>query len=344
MRPPAPVIAIRVILLRLCALLMVRPYKISALSAKSITLSGMTSLSQLNTRFGISGRLEFVDGPGELIHARITNDHATALIALQGAHLTEYRPAEVRHGIIWMSQKAQFVNGRAIRGGVPVCWPWFGNHPTNGDLPAHGFLRTRNWDVHLTLDDGQHTALVLTTQDDESTRQLWPHAFQAELRIDVGTTLEIALTVTNTGTEAFTCGAALHSYFAVSDATQISIDGLDGCRYIDTARDNEEKTQTGAVTIDAEVDNVYIDTSADCVINDPHWDRVIRITKSGSHSTVVWNPWRTKSHSLSDFGDFEYPKMICIESANALDDQITVATGASHTLTTTISTTELDPG
>ena len=295
------------------------------------------TLKSQNDRFGIAEHLEFKAGSGGLIVAEINNHHATATVVLQGAHVLSFQPRG-QAPVLWTSQHSHFQPGKAIRGGIPIIWPWFGNHPTDPDKPAHGFARTMLWSVAgaETTKDGQ-TLLRLGLKDNANTRSLWPYPFRLELAITVGTELQVTLEMHNPGPQPFTCGSALHSYFGVSEVSQIAVDGLDGCAYLDKVNNYQQETQHGPVTVSAETDRIYLDTAATCIINDPGWSRRIVVAKSGSQSTVVWNPWIDKAKTMPDFGDEEYTGMVCVETTNAATDTVTIEPGASHILQTIIS-------
>lgn len=293
-------------------------------------------LADLNSRLAISGRIRFAVGPGGLPIARIVNPLAQATVALHGAHVLSFQPHRAAP-VLWLSAKSQYADGLPIRGGIPVCWPWFGKHPTDAAAPGHGFARLQCWTVLATaaLPDGA-TRLRLELRDTPATLAQWPHAFRLEADIVVGRTLTVALRCENPGTAPFTFTGALHSYFTVSDITKVAIEGLDGCTYVDTVGTPTRKVQSGAITIGAETDRIYVDTTATCVIADSGLGRRVRVAKRGSHTTVVWNPWIAKAARMPDFGDHEYLGMVCVETANAVDDVITVPPGGSHTLATEI--------
>ena len=295
------------------------------------------SIDSLNTEFAIPDHISFKSGPGDLTIAEISNSHATATVALLGAHVMSYQPKG--HGpVLWMSKHSHVEVGRPIRGGIPVCWPWFAVHPTDSSLPNHGFVRTALWSVLATdaLPNGA-TQIRLGISDTDATRCLWPHAFELEIRVTVGPRLTVDLIVRNKDAQAFTWAGALHSYFNVSNAADITIHGLDGCTYIDTVGSPARKVQQGPVTVSEETDRIYTDTEAECVIDDPGLKRRIHVAKEGSRSTVVWNPWTDKSKRMEDFGDDEYPGMVCVETAKAEEDGETVPAGGEHRLTAVIS-------
>jgi len=292
----------------------------------------MAELSMLNERFGIHDQLVFSEGPGGLAIVEISNSLAVATVALQGAHLLSWIPRGEKP-VIWLSRDARFAVGQSIRGGVPVCWPWFGPHTTQPSFPAHGFVRTVSWQVceTKTLKDGA-TFVAFRVIRTDATDVFWPHSSELELGVTVGATLKFDLVSRNTGAESITIGDALHTYFAVSDVRHIAIEGLDGCPYIDKLDSDKRKQQSGPVMFSAETDRIYLDARADCLINDAGMQRRIRIGKLGSRSTVVWNPWTEKAERMGDMGENGYLNMVCVESTNAADDVVTIAPGDEHHL------------
>lgn len=290
------------------------------------------SLDSLNARFGIAGQVSFQAGSGGLDVVEVSNAHATARIALQGAHVMTWAPRGAAP-VIWLSGAAKFAPGKSIRGGVPICWPWFGPHATDAKLPGHGYARTVPWEVVKTeaLADGA-TRLTFRLVESDATRAQWPHATEAQNIVTVGRTLDVELVTRNHDKTPVTIGDALHTYFHVSDIRQVAIRGLEGCPYLDKVDGGARKQQNGAVTIGAEVDRIYLDSSADCLIEDLGLKRRIRVSKRNSRSTVVWNPWAEKAARMGDFGDNGYLNMVCVESANAADDMVILAPDAEHRL------------
>ena len=291
------------------------------------------TLSELNQRFAIPGHVQFKEGPGGLTVAEVANAHAESLIALQGAHVMTWQPRG-QAPVVWLSKFAKFAPGKSIRGGVPICWPWFGPHASDAKLPGHGFARTVMWEVKKTeaLADGA-TFISFGLVDTEANRAQWPHPSTAELRVTAGKELKVELVTRNTGTAPFQIGEAFHTYFHVSDLADMAIAGLDGCAFLDKVDGGQRKTQQGAIVIEGEVDRVYLDTEADCLIEDRGLKRRIRIAKEGSsRSTVVWNPWTEKADKMGDFGPNGHRGMVCVETANAVDNVVTVAPGAEHSL------------
>ncbi len=267
-------------------------------------------------------------------YIEVQNKSATAKVALQGGHLFHYQQ-RANKPLLWLSEKSLFETGKAIRGGIPLCWPWFGKHPTDSALPQHGFARISVFELLESNEPDENTTeLLLQLQSSTETLKLWPYQFQLQLRITIGPTLTVALTTSNCGTESFIITSALHSYFAVSYISYVSVEGLDQTEYWDTLT-GETKTQEGTIRISEEVDRVYQKTSSPFLLLDKY--RTIRIATEGSHSAVVWNPWKDKSMKMADMQDDAYNSMLCIETANALEDSRTLAPGKEHTLQATLT-------
>ncbi len=288
--------------------------------------------SALNEQFGIENAPVFeTDENGETV-ALINNCHASAAIALQGAQLISWVPNEHKP-VIWLSSGATPSAEKAMRGGVPICWPWFGAHPSQPELPAHGFARTSRWHlIHsAALADGS-TAITLELSSDQIPARLWPQPLSLQYRITVGQTLMVELITHNKGVSEIAISEALHTYFSVSDIRNITVEGLDGCHYLDKVDHMQRKQQNGDVVFNSEVDRIYVDTSADCTIKDPLYARQIHIRKEGSRSTVIWNPWLEKSIQMGDMDDHDYLNMVCIESANAADNATVIPAGETHRL------------
>ena len=282
------------------------------------------NINQLNNQFSLevaNNNLHFTMGEGDIPIIEIQNQHASARISLQGAHLLSWRPAG-EDEVIWLSEDATFAAGKSVRGGIPICWPWFGAHASNSTFPAHGFARTSNWQVLSTeaLGEGK-TRINFTTTAQPEADEMWPAETTVQYQITVGRKLELELITHNNGAQAITIGQALHTYFKVGDVTKTMLHGLDDTDYLDKPDNFKRKVQHGPVSIDEEVDRIYLDTHSDCVIEDRTLKRNIIIIKCGSHSTVVWNPWKDVAHAMGDLGEDGYKKMLCVESSNAADDQ-----------------------
>lgn len=309
-------------------------YRGRAMAVTMPSMNGPQTLDELRSRFAIPDRLRFESIPSGLIRAVVSADRAGAVVYLYGAHVAHYQP----HGqapVLFMSAGSALEPGRPIRGGVPICFPWFGPRAGDPVAPLHGFARTRWW----TLDsasagpDGGVT-LEMSLRDDEDTRRIWPHAFALTFRVEVSGRLRMALEVRNPATEPVAFEEALHTYFAVGDARRVAITGLEGASYIDKAAAMTRRQQGGEpVRIRAETDRVYVNTVAPCMIDDPVLGRRIEVAKSGSNTTTVWNPWIAKARAMPDFGDDEWTGMVCVETANAADNAVVLAPGASHEMT-----------
>jgi glucose-6-phosphate 1-epimerase len=287
-------------------------------------------IADLNQRFGLAS-LKFVEGPGGLIFAEIDNELGQATLCLQGAHVTTFRPKRQSEPVIWLSDYAKFAVGKSIRGGVPVCWPWFGPHATESGFPGHGFARTAMWTVtgSAPLPDGE-TQLTLHMVETAQTIQQWPHATRLEVTVVVGEDLTVTLSTTNMGDRSLVIGEALHTYLHIGDIAEIRITGLEGCAYVDKVDGGSRKTQSGPLTCSGEVDRVYLNTAATCAIEDARLNRRLVIEKSGSNATVVWTPWAEKADRMGDFGPDGWRCTVCVESANALDNVVSVTPGATH--------------
>jgi D-hexose-6-phosphate mutarotase len=297
--------------------------------------------NELNQRFAIGNHVQFKEIAEGMIVAEVANQHALANIALQGAHVATFQPRG-EEPVIWLSPYAKFAPGKSIRGGVPICWPWFGPHKTDNKLPGHGYARTVPWDVLETkaLPDGS-TFLRFGLVESDATRAQWPHPCSAQLEVTVGKALRVELVTRNSGDAAFELGEALHTYFQISDVAQMTIRGLENCEYLDKVQDFARLTQQNGIVIESEVDRVYVNTTADCVIEDKGLKRAIRIAKQGSKSTVVWNPWTEKADKMGDFGQDGHRGMVCVESGNALENVVTVAPGEEHRLVAVYSIEKL---
>jgi len=297
----------------------------------------MGDISALNAAWAIEGCLNFKLGKGDMPVVEINNSFAQASIALQGAHILSFVPKGEKE-LIWMSDDATFAAAKSLRGGVPICWPWFGPHASDSSLPGHGPARTVNWQpvASTALADG-NTSIRLEMQQNEQVKTMCGHALQVQLHITVGKTLKIALETKNLGDTTFTLGQALHTYFNVSDVRKVHVEGLEGCEYLDKVEGFARKKQEGAVTISQEVDRVYVNTGNQMRIVDEGMDRMIMIRNQGSASAIVWNPWLETAAKMGDLGQDGYLNMLCVETANALDDVVELAPRDTCTMATEYS-------
>jgi glucose-6-phosphate 1-epimerase len=296
----------------------------------------LPQLDELNALHGLPDQLRFVVGPGGLPFMEIQNSHGKALVSLYGAQVLSFQPVGASCDVLFVSELAQFRTGQAIRGGVPVCWPWFGPDPEGKGRPSHGLARTRTWTVletGATAAGATQVSLALT--DTAESRALWPHAFALRLDITIGATLRLALTTRNTGTAPFTLSQALHSYFSVGDIAKATVEGLDGCRYVDKASGAGAamKHQRGPMAFGAEVDRVYLNPPASMVLVDGAGQRKIRITAQGSRSAVVWNPGAEIAAGMADLDNEGYRRFVCVETTNAGEDLVMVEPGGAYCIT-----------
>ncbi|AZE64153.1 MULTISPECIES: D-hexose-6-phosphate mutarotase [Pseudomonas] len=282
---------------------------------------------------------------------RIRHNGAELMVARQGAHIFSYQ-RQGEQPLIWPNPEAVFQPGKGIRTGVPVCWPWFGVFDRNpqsvkamrkSEQPAgaHGFVRTALWELAETAIEGEALRIELVLPVPAGGFPDWPHQVNLKLSLLLDDRLHIQLTSHNLGTGTVTLSQALHTYFAVSDVRNVQVEGLDGLAYIDTADGWTEKQQAGQLQFTAETDRIYLDTPAQLSIVDQDWQRRVQLTSQGSNSTVVWNPWTERAKALDDMADDGWQGMLCIETANVLDDVVSLAPGESHTLGVSITSITL---
>jgi glucose-6-phosphate 1-epimerase len=294
-------------------------------------------IEELNRRFGLAGVAEVVAGNGGLTKVRGTAPLASAEVYLHGAHVTSWKPAGAEE-VIFLSSRSYWVDGRAIRGGIPICAPWFGDKADDKNAPAHGFVRTKEWQLDsVTADDDGTVAVTCSTESDEASRRWWPHEFRMVYRIVIGTTLRLELTVMNTGDEGFEFAEALHTYFRVGDARTVRARGLDGVAYEDKVDGYREKIQAGDLTFDDATDRVYLSTHGAVELVDPALKRTIKTEKRNSATTVVWNPGQAGGAALGDLGDDEWKSMVCVEACNVRSAVVSLGAGEEHTMTAILS-------
>lgn len=260
-------------------------------------------------------------------------DHAAAQgrIALNGAHVMEWTPKGEKP-VLYMSPDALLEPGKAIRGGIPVCWPWFGPHPTDSSQAAHGFVRNLFWTVGEVAEDAAGVTLNFHLSDSDETRGFWPYAFELRFEVKMGAQLSVELHIKNTDSSPWSMTGALHTYLCVEDVREAAVIGLDDAYYVESRLSPERIEQSGPVYFDREVDRNY--ESRDTVrLLDRKGGRTIVVEKSGSRATIVWNPWVEKSKRLADLPDEAYFGFVCIEAANAVPDVVAMHPGKEHVLT-----------
>jgi len=290
----------------------------------------------------------------ELVAIGIINKIARAEVFLQGAQVTGYQ----RHGepsILFLSKECQYKQGSALRGGVPICWPWFGDLNKNNSalqkqftLPfvesasAHGFVRNVDWDVtEIDISDDETTRIILEYIITKDNIFNWPFSAKLVYEINIGKRLTLSLRIHNTDKKTFMFSGALHTYFNVSHIDHVKVKGLHDVSYIDALKNWETFKQQGDISFNSELDRIYLLRSIDecshgSKVNLKDGNRELIIESSGSGSLVIWNPWVEKSQRLSQFLADDYQKMVCIETANAADDMVTLEPNAEHVLSVKI--------
>ncbi len=293
-------------------------------------------IAQLNEHFGLPGVLAFNATASGLIKAEITTPQASATVYLQGAHLTAWQPAG-QQPVIFTSRKTDLAPGKAIRGGVPVCFPWFAARHDGKTGPSHGFGRIQDWTLAFAALAGDDLHLTFTLGPTEMSRSLGFDHFRLAYQLIIGRTLTMQLTVANDGASPLVFEEALHTYYKVADVHEITVTGLEGVTYLDKNDLLQAKKQDGAISITGPTDRVYLNTASACVIHDTVCKRRIHVAKTNSNTTVVWNPWESGAKKLADMDPTEWHEFVAVETVNAADDTITLAPGASHTMQAHIS-------
>lgn len=286
-------------------------------------------LRKLSTINALSDAVTICEFQGVKI-VRVIHDTAEAGISLHGGHLIWFKPAG-EQDVIWLSEKAEFDTTKAIRGGIPVCWPWFGKAAT----PFHGFARTSQWTLKEHRENNNGVIISLILEDSESTREMWPHKFKNELIFEIGTELKVHLTSTNVDDHSWSYGGALHTYFTVADINTVEITDM-GKEYIDSTQGDKAVQGGNTLVFTQEVDRVYTSPQDIITINDKNNTRQIAVKNQGHNAAVIWNPWQDLSISMSGMADNSFETMVCVEST-IYGQGIELAPGQSHTLSTLIS-------
>jgi glucose-6-phosphate 1-epimerase len=291
----------------------------------------MIDINQLKEHFGISGVLDFHATASGLVYARVTTPRATATVYIQGAHLAAWQP-KGQQPAIFISRKSDLAPGKAIRGGVPIAFPWFATRHDGKPGPSHGFARIQDWTLAFAAMAGDELHLTFTLGPTEISRNLGYDNFRLAYELIIGRTLTMQLTVANDAAAPLVFEEALHTYYAVADIHEATVDGLDGVTYVDKTDKFQLKVQRGAVAISEPSDRVYFNTESTCVLHDTGGKRRVTIAKTGSNTTVVWNPWESGAAKLPDLDPTEWHEYIAVETANAAVNAITLAPGATHVM------------
>lgn len=279
----------------------------------------------------IAGVAEVVEGEGGMPKVHITTPEVVGDMYLHGAHITSWKPSGAGE-MLFLSSRSRWEHGHAIRGGVPICFPWFGGKSDDPTAPAHGFVRTKAWRLDSISQVGRAVSVTMFTESDAGTKTWWPADFRVVYRATFARELSLELLVSNTGRTTFRFEEALHAYHRVGNVQEMRLRGLDRVQYFDKTDSNRRKTQSGEIVISSETDRVYLDTTDPLELDDPVMHRATNVRKENSRTTVVWNPWVHKARALSDLGDDEWTQMICIESSNVSDFAVDLAPGQQHAM------------
>ena len=293
------------------------------------------NVSEINKIFSIEGVLQVSEKHIDFPFLEIKNKHAVAIISLYGGQVLSYKKTGSSE-LLFLSEKAFYQKGKAIKGGIPVCWPWFGNDPEDKGRPAHGFARNTLWELESTeqLDNGS-TKVVMSLQADDDNKKIFTEDFKLTLAVTIGLKLELELTTKNNGQRAFNITQAMHTYFSVNNIDEVSISGLDGAAYLDKAKSNageENKMQVGDIVFNGEVDRIYLDAPNALQINQKEVTNPISIQSKNNKTAVVWNPWKKLCEQSVDLKTDDYKRFVCVETANAADDVIEILPGESFSL------------
>jgi glucose-6-phosphate 1-epimerase len=295
----------------------------------------LAAIAELDRRFGIPGSARVLQGNGGLAKVAINTRETTGEMYLHGAQVTSWQPRGAEE-VLFVSAKSRWVDGRAIRGGVPICFPWFGDRADDAAAPAHGFVRTKAWRLESVMRTGDAVAVSMASESNADTKRWWPADFHLVHRATFGSELTLELVVRNTGATSFRFEEALHTYFRVGQIETAQLQGLNAVEYVDKTDSFQAKMQHGPVVITSETDRVYLNSVGPFVWNDLGLRRSIGVTKENSRTTVVWNPWVDKARALSDFGDDEWKDMVCIEASNIAEYAVNLAPGQEHTMRATV--------
>lgn len=297
-------------------------------------------LAELNQRFSIGQQLRFVEGAGGFTYAEIETPLCKARVSCYAGQILSWQPKSAAEELFFVSPAAFFAPGKAIKGGSPICWPWFGNDPQGRG--AHGFVRNRPWQVKGTrlLDTGS-IYLELGFEFTDETQAIWPYKAALSLSLEIGEHLVLRLETRNLDQQSLSITQGLHSYFKVGDIRQVEVLGLENHVYQDKVGEPADRTQQGPIEFRGEVNRIYLDVHKPLMVRDPSLDRRIRIEASGSQSAVVWNPWAATAKAMDDLLDDDYLRMLCVETTNAGPDIVQIAPGASHSLVASYSILDL---
>ena len=297
----------------------------------------MNSTSRIPQTHGQNpGIAKVCAGNGGMQRVRISGPLGQGEIYLHGAQVTSWKPVD-HDEVLFLSSKSRWQEGQAIRGGIPICFPWFRAKADNPAAPAHGFARTRVWQLQSMVETAAGLVVTLVTESDAQTLRWWPAEFRLVYRVTFGSELRLELVCTNTGRTPLRFEEALHTYNRVSDVAHARVQGLENVRFLDNTHSNQEKTQHGEVAITSPTDSAYLPSTSDVDLLDPQMRRRIRLHKQNSFTTVVWNPWREGAAALRDLGDGDWAQFLCVEASNIMDSAVNLEPGEEHALTAVLS-------
>jgi glucose-6-phosphate 1-epimerase len=299
------------------------------------TAAIMSGMPKTNKRLKLHAHVMQTQDEGGLQYLEIDNPLASGRISLQGGQVIAWQPKFLDQPVLWLSSNARFVKGRSIRGGVPICWPWFGAHPTDSTFCPHGFARVIPWRVmDIDATPTGATRIILEMQDTPEAQRQLSYPYNLTLTITIGRRLRVEMATVNKADHPFVIGEAFHTYLNISDIANVSIVGMQDCVYADKILKYERNVEHNDLTFDGgEFDRVYIHHSSDCSVHDVGYNRIIHVSKSGSDTTVVWNPGADKAGQMADMGaNDEWRKTICVETTNALDNMVVINPGRTHVI------------
>lgn len=303
-------------------------------------MNAVVDVTELDRRLGIPDIARVCAGNGGLARVDITSPLVCGEMYVHGAHVTSWRPAASEE-VLFLSSKSLWEEGQAIRGGIPICFPWFRAKADDPHAPAHGFVRTRSWQLYSIVENSAGVAVTMFIESDEQTRRRWPAEFRLVHRVTFGSELKLELVCINTGKTPLHFEEALHTYNRVADVGTVRLQGLDGAEFLDNTDSNKRKTQIGDVTIASQTDNAFINTQNPVDLLDPKMRRRIRLQKTNSRTTVVWNPWQEGASKLRDLGEGEWKQFLCVEASNIVGAAVTLAPGQEHTMSAVLSVARL---
>lgn len=279
-------------------------------------------IKRLNQDYGIAGQLEFIQEKDGFPFISINNRSAKALISIYAAQVLSFQPHDEPKDLLFLSPKAYYNHGKAIRGGIPLCWPWFGPDPEKRQRPNHGFARIQQWTVSGVESIEGKTKITLRLLPSTENIAYWHHNFELILEITVGKTLNLELQTVNYSNQLFFITQAFHAYFNVGHIDRVKVLGFENHHYQDKLAEGIEKIQAGPTSISGEVDRIYNDVDPILIIEDSAFKRRIRITSKSSHTTVLWNPWNRTAAAMPDLDPDDYKYFVCVETGNVAQDAI----------------------